>query len=92
MEMLGLFPVFYTFPNLVLPGLWVSRARYISLRRIRLPGAGFAFAFLARKAYKEDRPEIYGYMKKYGMFLLIFSYVIGSITDAFGIRRRRLKP
>jgi mono/diheme cytochrome c family protein len=38
------------------------------------------FAFLAHKAYKENRADYYPYMKKYGMFLLIFSYVIGSIT------------
>lgn len=43
-------------------------------------GAAMLFAFLAYKAYKEDRPELYDYMKKYGMFLVIFSYVIGSIT------------
>lgn len=38
------------------------------------------FAFLAHKAYKENRSDYYPYMKKYGMFLLIFSYVLGSIT------------
>ncbi|WP_228712190.1 c-type cytochrome [Halarcobacter ebronensis] len=43
-------------------------------------GAAMLFAFLAYKAYKENRTDLYPYMKKYGMFLLIFSYVIGSIT------------
>jgi hypothetical protein len=32
------------------------------------------------KAYREDRPELLEFVKKYGIFLLIFSYVMGSIT------------
>ena len=43
-------------------------------------GAAMLFAFLSHKAYKENRTDYYPYMKKYGMFLLIFSYVLGSIT------------
>lgn len=79
MEMLGLYPVFY-FPNygsawlMGLTGTIHIMASHTSV------GAGLLFAFLAHKAYKEDRPELYDYMKRYGMFLLIFSYVIGSIT------------
>ncbi len=77
--MLGLYPVFY-FPNygsawlMGLTGTIHIMASHTSV------GAGLLFAFLAHKAYKEDRPELYDYMKRYGMFLLIFSYVIGSIT------------
>jgi len=79
MEMLGLFPVFYVpeFGSAWLMGITGTIHILASHTSV---GAGLLFAFLAHKAYKEDRPEIYGYMKKYGMFLLIFSYVIGSIT------------
>ncbi len=77
--MLGLFPVFYVpeFGSAWLMGLTGTIHILASHTSV---GAALLFVFLARKAYKEDRPEIYGYMKKYGMFLLIFSYVIGSIT------------
>lgn len=77
--MLGLFPVFYVpeFGSAWLMGITGTIHILASHTSV---GAALLFAFLARKAYKEDRPEIYGYMKKYGMFLLIFSYVIGSIT------------
>ncbi len=79
MEMLGLFPVFYVpeFGSAWLMGITGTIHILASHTSV---GAALIFAFLARKAYKEDRPEIYDYMKKYGMFLLIFSYVIGSIT------------
>lgn len=79
MDILGLFPVFYVpeFGSAWLMGITGTIHILASHTSV---GAALLFAFLARKAYKEDRPEIYGYMKKYGMFLLIFSYVIGSIT------------
>lgn len=79
MEMLGLYPVFY-FPNYGSAWLMgLTGAIHIMASHTSV-GAGLLFAFLAHKAYKEDRPELYDYMKRYGMFLLIFSYVIGSIT------------
>lgn len=79
MEMLGLYPLFYVpeFGSAWLMGLTGSIHIMASHTSV---GAALLFAFLAHKAYKEDRPELYDYMKKYGMFLLIFSYVIGSIT------------
>jgi len=79
MEMLGLYPLFYVpeFGSAWLMGLTGSIHIMASHTSV---GAALLFAFLAHKAYKEDRPELYSYMKKYGMFLLIFSYVIGSIT------------
>jgi hypothetical protein len=43
-------------------------------------GAAMVFAYLAVVAYRQDKPELLDYIKKYGMFLLVFSYVIGSIT------------
>lgn len=43
-------------------------------------GAAIVFAYLAVVAYRQDKPELLDYIKKYGLFLLVFSYVIGSIT------------
>ncbi|MDD5360227.1 MAG: cytochrome c [Sulfurovaceae bacterium] len=79
MEMLGLYPVFYV-PNFGSAWLMGLTGTIHILASHTSVGAGMLFAFLAHKAYKEDRPELYDYMKRYGMFLLIFSYVIGSIT------------
>jgi len=79
MEMLGLYPVFY-FPNYGSAWLMGLTGTIHILASHTSVGAGMLFAFLAHKAYKEDRADLYDYMKRYGMFLLIFSYVIGSIT------------
>jgi MFS family permease len=35
---------------------------------------------LATLAYSRNKPEYLEYIKKYGLFLLVFSYVLGSIT------------
>lgn len=43
-------------------------------------GAAIFFAYLATLAYRQNRPELLDFIKRYGLFLLIFSYVIGSIT------------
>jgi hypothetical protein len=79
MEQIGLFPLFY-FPDVGSAWLMGITGTIHILASHTSVGAAMLFAFLAHKAYKEDRPELYDYMKKYGMFLLIFSYVIGSIT------------
>jgi hypothetical protein len=79
MEQIGLFPLFY-FPDIGSAWLMGITGTIHILASHTSVGAAMLFAFLAYKAYKEDRPELYDYMKKYGMFLLIFSYVIGSIT------------
>jgi hypothetical protein len=36
--------------------------------------------FIERKAYKEDRPELLEFVRKYSLFILIFSYVFGSLS------------
>lgn len=79
MDMLGLFPVFY-FPEFGTAWLMGITGTIHVLFSHTSVGAAILFAFLAHKAYKEDRADLYIYMKKYGMFLLIFSYVLGSIT------------
>jgi len=78
-EYIGLYPLFY-FPQIGSAWLMgITGAIHIMASHTSV-GAALLFAFLAHKAYKEDRPELYDYMRKYGMFLLIFSYVVGSIT------------
>ncbi|MBN2894393.1 MAG: cytochrome c [Campylobacterales bacterium] len=79
MDHIGLFPLFY-FPDIGSAWLMGITGTIHILASHTSVGAAMLFAFLAHKAYREDRPELYEYMKKYGMFLLIFSYVIGSIT------------
>jgi hypothetical protein len=79
MNMLGLYPTFYV------PGIgtaWVMGiigvihvvASHTSV------GASFLFALLETRAYRENKPELMNFIKRYGMFLLVFSYIIGSIT------------
>ena len=79
MDYLGLFPVFYV-PDVGSAWLMGLTGTIHILASHTSVGAAMLFAFLAYKAYKEDRDDLYDYMKRYGMFLLIFSYVIGSIT------------
>ncbi|MBD3843319.1 MAG: cytochrome c, partial [Campylobacterales bacterium] len=71
MEILGFFPVFY-FPDFGSAWLMGLTGTIHILASHTSVGAAMLFAFLSYKAYKEDRPELYGYMKKYGMFLLVF--------------------
>ncbi|MBN2769018.1 MAG: cytochrome c [Campylobacterales bacterium] len=79
MDYLGLFPVFYV-PDVGSAWLMGLTGTIHIMASHTSVGAAMLFAFLAHKAYKEDRDDLYDYMKRYGMFLLIFSYVIGSIT------------
>lgn len=79
MEYIGLYPLFY-FPQIGSAWLMGITGTIHIMASHTSVGAALLFAFLAHKAYHEDRPELYDYMKKYGMFLVIFSYVIGSIT------------
>jgi len=79
MDLIGMFPLFY-FPEFGSAWLMGLTGTIHILASHTSVGASLLFAFLAHKAYKENRDDLYGYMKKYGMFLLIFSYVIGSIT------------
>lgn len=79
MDVIGQFPLFY-FPEYGSAWMMGVTGTIHILASHTSVGAALLFAFLAYKAYKEDRTDLYPYMKKYGMFLLIFSYVIGSIT------------
>lgn len=79
MDLLGFYPLFYV-PEIGSAWLMgLTGAIHIMASHTSV-GAALLFAFLAHKAQKENRTDLYDYMKRYGMFLLIFSYVIGSIT------------
>lgn len=43
-------------------------------------GSAILFAFLARRAVTHNRPEYFTFIRRYGIFLMIFSYVLGSVT------------
>ncbi|HHO42534.1 MAG TPA: cytochrome c [Epsilonproteobacteria bacterium] len=79
MDFIGQFPLFY-FPEYGSAWIMGVTGTIHILASHTSVGAAMLFAFLAHKAYKENRTDLYPYMKKYGMFLLIFSYVMGSIT------------
>lgn len=79
MDMLGMYPTFYV-PNI--GTAWVMGiigvihvvASHTSV------GASFLFALLETKACRDNQPQLLDFIKKYGLFLLVFSYIIGSIT------------
>ncbi len=77
--MLGMYPTFY------IPGIgtaWMMGiigvvhvvASHTSV------GASFLFALLETRAFRQNKPELLAFIKRYGAFLLVFSYIIGSIT------------
>ncbi|MBT9281150.1 MAG: cytochrome ubiquinol oxidase subunit I [Hydrogenibacillus schlegelii] len=43
-------------------------------------GASFLLAYLLYKAYKGNHEEIYAYVKRYFLVLLLTSYIVGSLT------------
>lgn len=43
-------------------------------------GGAMLFGWLANVAVRKNRPEYLSFIRRYGLFLLIFSYVLGSIT------------
>jgi len=77
--MLGMYPTFYV--------PWIGTAWVMGIIGVihvvashTSVGAAFLFALLETKAYREDKPQLMDFIKRYGMFLLVFSYIIGSIT------------
>lgn len=79
MEMMGFYPTFYvpqigTAWVMGLIGVIHVVASHTSV------GAALLFAILETVAYRHNRPQLLDFIKRYGMFLLVFSYIIGSIT------------
>lgn len=79
MDFIGLFPTWY---EAGVGSGWVVGiiATVHVLFSHTAVGAALFFSYLATVAYRNDRPELLSYIKKYGLFLLVFSYVLGSIT------------
>ena len=43
-------------------------------------GAFWFMAYIEGKAINENRPELYGFLKRFSLFILVFCFVIGSLT------------
>lgn len=79
MELLGLYPVWFE-PTVGSGWIIGIIATIHVLMSHTSVGAAIVFAYLAVVAYRQNRPELLEYIRKYGLFLLVFSYVVGSIT------------
>lgn len=79
MDLISLYPTWYE--PMVGSG-WVVAliATFHVLASHTSVGAALLFAYLSHKAYREDREDLLDFIKKYGLFLLVFTYVAGSIT------------
>jgi len=76
---LGLYPTFYV-PEIGTAWVMGIIGTIHVIASHTSVGASFLFAFLETKAYRENQPQLLGFIKRYGVFLLVFSYIIGSIT------------
>ncbi|MDP3425544.1 MAG: cytochrome c [Burkholderiaceae bacterium] len=79
MDLIGLYPTWFE------PGLgsgWIVGliATIHVLFSHTSVGAAIFFAFLAHYAHRHQRPDLLEFIRHYGVFLLVFSYVLGSIT------------
>ena len=79
MDMLGMYPTWY---DPTLGSGWVLGVIAVIhvLASHTSVGAALVFAWLATVAYRRKRPELLEYVRRYGVLLLVFSYVLGSIT------------
>ena len=79
MDMIGLYPTWFE------PGVgsgWIVGliATIHVLFSHTSVGAAIFFAWLANHAHRHNKPELLEFIRRYGLFLLVFSYVLGSIT------------
>lgn len=79
MDMIGLYPTWFE------PGVgsgWIVGliATIHVLFSHTSVGAAIFFAWLANHAHRHHKPELLEFIRRYGLFLLVFSYVLGSIT------------
>ena len=79
MDILGMYPTFYV--------PWIGSAWVMGIIGVihvvashTSVGASFLFALIATKSYRENKPELMDFIKRYGKFLLVFSYIVGSVT------------
>lgn len=79
MEILGLYPTWYE-PHLGSGWVLGAIATVHLLASHTSVGAALVSTWLATVAVRRRRPELLEYVRRYGVFLLVFSYVLGSIT------------
>ena len=79
MEVLGFYPMWYV-PVIGSATVIAIIASIHVMASHTSVGASILLAYLATKAYTTRQVQIYDYVKKYLLALLIFSYVSGSIT------------
>jgi len=79
MELISLFPTWY---EPAVGSGWVVGfiATFHVLASHTSVGAALLFAYLSYRAWKDDRDDYLDFVKKYGLFLLVFTYVAGSLT------------
>lgn len=77
--MLGLYPVWYE-PNIGSGWVIGFIATIHVLFSHASVGGAILFGWLANRAVRKNRPEYIDFIRRYGLFLLVFSYVLGSIT------------
>lgn len=79
MDLIGLFPTWY---EPAIGSGWVIGliATIHVLFSHTAVGAAILFAVLAWIGARDNRPELIDFIRKYGLFLLVFSYILGSIT------------
>jgi MFS family permease len=79
MDLISLYPTWYQ-PNVGSGWVVGIIATFHVLASHTSVGAALLFAYLSHRAYKEDRDDLLDFVKKYGLFLMVFTYVAGSIT------------
>ena len=79
MELIGMYPTYYV-PYIGTAWVMGTIGVIHVLASHTSVGASFLFALLETKAYRDDQPQLLDFIKRFGVFLLVFSYIIGSIT------------
>ena len=79
MDLISLYPTWYE-PTVGSGWVVALIATFHVLASHTSVGAALLFAYLSHKAYREDRDDLLDFIKKYGLFLMVFTYVAGSIT------------
>lgn len=79
MEIIGMYPTYYV-PYIGTAWVMGTIGVIHVVASHTSVGASFLFAILETKAYTDRQPQLLDFIKRYGLFLLVFSYIIGSIT------------
>lgn len=79
MDWLGFYPIWYV-PDWGSATVIAIIATFHVLASHTSVGAAILLAYLGWKGHKENQPQIFQFIKKYLLGLLVFSYVSGSIT------------